>query len=257
LDLDDIRQKTCILIEGNYKLNDIYFSHRHSGLLFNWEEKLQIENEWNKIKKNKPSLYNGQLFHVESYVLKGSKILLWTCRSNFKEYIGTHKDNSKRLLDQSKAVRPISVGTVIITSDNKFVIGLRSDTYDYEGFYTLIAGFMDPTKDIINSRPDPFHALKRELMEEIGILENNVNSIRCVGLAGRKQPYLAFVSTLNIPFTEFNDIIPQEKEFKKLEGLELTRREIKNFLSANYSRMTPHAIENILIYYSSELSNHV
>jgi len=36
------------------------------------------------------------------------------------------------------------------------------------GYYTLVAGYMDPDKDILDFKPDP---IKRELKEETGIEE--------------------------------------------------------------------------------------
>lgn len=251
-----MRQNICILTEGNFKLEDIYFSYKSTDVSFSSEEKLCIENKWNTYKRNKPFLFNGQLFHIENYKFDNSRIMLWTCKSSFKKYTGTNSDNFRRLFGQDKIIRPISVGTMIITSDNKWIVGIRSNTYDYQGYYTLIAGFMDPTRDIINSKPDPFHALKREIMEESGIHSRNIDSIMCIGLVGQKQPYLAFVSTLNIPFAEFKDTIPQEKEFKRLEKVELTRKKIEKFLSNNYNAMTPHALANLLLYHSSKLSNY-
>ena len=51
-----------------------------------------------------------------------------------------------------KYLTPVSVGTLIITSDNKWIIVKRLKIHNYEGF-TFIAGDMDPSKDIINTKP--------------------------------------------------------------------------------------------------------
>ena len=39
------------------------------------------------------------------------------------------------------------------------------------GYYTLVAGYMDPDKDILHFKPDPLAAIKRKLKEETGIEE--------------------------------------------------------------------------------------
>jgi hypothetical protein len=38
-------------------------------------------------------------------------------------------------------------------------------------YYTLVAGYMDPDKDILDFKPDPLVAIKRKLKEETGIEE--------------------------------------------------------------------------------------
>ena len=39
------------------------------------------------------------------------------------------------------------------------------------GYYTLVAGYMDPDKDILDFKPGPLVDIKRELKEETGIEE--------------------------------------------------------------------------------------
>ncbi|MDP9288979.1 MAG: hypothetical protein M3P08_12385 [Thermoproteota archaeon] len=50
---------------------------------------------------------------------------------------------------------------MIITTDNKWIIGRRLETHDYQGYYTLVAGYMDPDKDILDFKPDPLIATER------------------------------------------------------------------------------------------------
>jgi hypothetical protein len=84
-------------------------------------------------------------------------------KSTFKEYIGSHTDDFRRLFGQNKLIRSIVVGTMIITSDNKWIVGRRLNTFEYEGCYALKAGCMDPTKDMFDSKPDSFFAIKGQL----------------------------------------------------------------------------------------------
>jgi hypothetical protein len=77
------------------------------------------------------------------------------CISSFKEYVGTCSNEFKRLFGQDNIVRPLSVGTMIITTENKWIIGRRLETHNYQGYYTLVAGYMDPIKiySILNPTP--------------------------------------------------------------------------------------------------------
>lgn len=119
--------------------------------------------------------------------------------SSFKEWIGTKGNKSKERFSQNKVIRPLLVGSMIVTSDNKWIIGRRQETYDFEGQYTLLAGYMDPDKDIVNSKPDRFFAMKREIEEETGIDKNqDISKLICLGADGIDQPYLAFRTQLRM-----------------------------------------------------------
>lgn len=132
---------------------------------------------------------------------------------------------------------------MIITTDNKWIIGRRLETHDYQVSYTLVAGYMDSDKDVIDFKPDPLFAIKRELREETGIEETCLAEITCIGLDGDDQPYLAFATKLTIPFRKFTKEAAKVKELKKMEEFNLTQKGIENFLTSIYERMTPHALQ--------------
>ena len=253
MDLDIIRRQAQIIIEGRFESKDIFCLYDYTGLSFTTREKSCIERRWNEVTKYNPHLFNGHIFHIHHHKIYDSKMVFHMFKSNFKEYVGTNSDEFKRLFGEKKVVRPISVGTMVITSDNKWIIGRRSNTYEYNGSYALIAGSMDPTYDIINSKPDPFSAIKREMKEEGAIQDDDIDSIRCLGLDGVNQPYLAFSSMLTIPFDEFSNRVSEKSDLVKLKGLKLTKEAIENFVSHNFRETTPHALANILMYYFTEL----
>ena len=157
MNLDEIRQTTQIIIDGKFKEHDIISLYTPTNIVFSEEERLCIEKEWSEALKNKPFLFDGKLFHLYKQKFDNSKIILYMNNSSFKEFIGTNSDVFNKSFDKNKIVRPISAGTMIITSDNKWIIGRRkSKTYDFQGDYMLVAGYLDPERDTINSRPGPF-----------------------------------------------------------------------------------------------------
>ena len=164
MDFDRIRrEKTRIIIENKFEPADIICSYVPVKTSFDIRERSCIENEWIEASKSKQFLFDGQLFHVKNQEVWNSKIKFSMYKSSFKEYLGTNNSKFKRLFNSSNVIRPISVGTMIITSDNKWIIGKRLGTKNYKGYYSLIAGYMDPSKDLINSKPDPFFAINREI----------------------------------------------------------------------------------------------
>ena len=183
-DLDKMKhKKTQIVSEDRFKAQNIGCRYIPTRILFNQQEKYVLKMSGTKhIKISR--LFDGKLFHIQNLKLQDSKIIFSMCVSSFKEYVGTCSNEFKRLFGQDNIVRPLSVGTMIITTDNKWIIGRRLETHDYQGSYTLVAGYMDPDKDVIDFKPDPLFAMKRELKEETGIEETCLSDITCLGLDG-------------------------------------------------------------------------
>ena len=59
-------------------------------------------------------------FHIQNQKLQDSKTIFSMCLSSFKEYVGTFSNEFKRLFGQDNIVGHLSVGTMIITTDNKW-----------------------------------------------------------------------------------------------------------------------------------------
>jgi 8-oxo-dGTP pyrophosphatase MutT (NUDIX family) len=249
MDLDEIIQLTQIKAEGEVKAQDITCKYANGYVSFNNEERKYIENEWNNLVKLKPFVFDGNIIHVTSIQIQNLNIVFQICNSTFKDFIGTNNDEFKKIFGENNVIRPLSVGTMILTSDKKWVIGRRSKTHDYEMSYTLVAGYMDPEKDIFASKPDPFFAIRREIIEETGMHSHDINNISCLGLDGENQPYLAFLTKLTISAESFKAMVPGEMEFTEFEFYDLEGKVIKNFLLAHQKETTPHALANMLMFY--------
>jgi 8-oxo-dGTP pyrophosphatase MutT (NUDIX family) len=251
MDLDKLRhERTQIITEGILQPENIDCLYSPTSIRFQDEEKLIIEREWKKEAKKKPTIFDGKLFHVKRQEFVLHRLVFDTCISSFKEWIGTKSNEFKELFGQNRIIfiKPLSVGTMLVTADNKWIIGRRLKTYDFEGQYTLLAGYMDPDKDIVNSKPDPFFAIKREIEEETGINKDcDIGNITCLGLDGTDQPYLAFSTQLKMSYNELISNIPKEKEFKKFEAYQHERQSIENFIISNYKELTPHTLANMLM----------
>ena len=149
MDLDKIKsEKIQIVSESKLPLEDIDCLYSHIRIRFTDNERSYIKREWENEIKRKPATFDGKLFHVRRQDLTQSGIIFDTCLSSFKEWIGTKSKGFNKLFGQDKVIKPLSVGSMIVTSDNKWIIGRRINTYDLEGQYALPGGYVDPDKDI-------------------------------------------------------------------------------------------------------------
>jgi 8-oxo-dGTP pyrophosphatase MutT (NUDIX family) len=243
-----MEERTRILAEGKLQPENIECYYSPNRIRFQENEKAFIEREWNNEVRRKPILFNGKLFHVKSQDLFQSKLILYICKSSFKEWLGTKSNVFREIFGQNRIIKPLSVGSMIVTYDHKWVIGKRLKTYGFEGLYAVVGGYMDPDKDIINSKPDPFFAIKREIEEETGInKKRDIDYVICLGLNEIDQPYLAFNTQLNISYKQLISNIPEEKELGKLEAYDYEKQAVGSFISSNYKVLTPHTLANMLM----------
>lgn len=244
------RNKTKILVQCKLRPENINCFYSLDRIQFSDSERSFIDKVWNIEVNEKPAIFDGKLFHVNKQEFLQSRLTIHTTLSSFKEWVGTKSMKSNTEFALIQLVRPLSVGSMIVTSDNKWIIGRRHDTYDFEGWYTLPAGYMDPDKDVGGSKPNPFSAIKREIQEETGINQNqDIDCVTCLGTDGIDQPYLAFLTRLRVSHKELISDTPVDKEFKKLEAYPYEKRSIREFIMANYEKLTPHTLANMLMSY--------
>jgi hypothetical protein len=169
MELDKLRkERTHILTENKLQSENIDCLYSPITIAFQDSERSYIEKEWDSEVKRKPIIFDGKLVHVKRHDFRQSKLVFDTCMSNFKEWIGTKSNEFEKIFGRNRVIKPLSVGSMIVTADNKWIIGRRSKTYDFERQYTLLGGYIDPEKDIVNSKPNPFHAIRREIKKKQG-----------------------------------------------------------------------------------------
>jgi 8-oxo-dGTP pyrophosphatase MutT (NUDIX family) len=249
MDMTNTENVSQIIIQKRLRKDQIHSRQVTSNFIFSNKEYQFIKDKWISLKKTKPFVFNGNIFHVLNYKFANNSLYLSLSLSNFMEYVGTNNDEFKRLFGEDKIIRPISVGTMLITRDKQWIIGKRIRTFDYEGKYNVVAGYLDPTKDVINTKPDPFFAMQRELKEETGIHLKNIDSMICLGLVDKNQPYLSFLTMLTTTSQQLEKKYILDKEFLELENHHLSKNYLEQFILHKHKDITMHGLASLIIYY--------
>ncbi|MGI0043578.1 MAG: hypothetical protein ACRD47_07690, partial [Nitrososphaeraceae archaeon] len=128
-------ERTQIIAEGTLQLENINLLYSPIRIPFTKDERSIINTIWDKEITKKPSIFDGKLFHIKEQEFRLPHLIFNTSMSSFKEWIGTKNNKFKKLFGQNKTIKPLSVGSMIITDDNKWIIGRRVKTYDFENQY--------------------------------------------------------------------------------------------------------------------------
>jgi 8-oxo-dGTP pyrophosphatase MutT (NUDIX family) len=161
------------------------------------------------------------------------------------EYVGTNDTEYIKRFGGTRAVNPLSCGTVLKTSDRGLICGCRGGLGSTNK-YGLPAGYVNPDSDRDHNVVDPFFTMERELEEEIGIRRSEIQGMRCVGLLGGDGTHLVFLTEVVSTSKDLKDKLPRGSEFEKLESIEV--ESVTEFLELNHDRILPHSLGALVLY---------
>src|SRR2546430_14630774 len=212
-----------------------------------WEQKLAIAR-----KQNIP-LFDAPLFRfVEVEVKDDGTLHLVLGDTGYKEYVTTRVPEFAQRRKREGLGNALSVCSVVETSDGYILLDKRQGVDVYVGRYHVIGGFFERDRDSsISQQPDPFGAIRREILEETGILQSDIREQFCLGvLYDTATPHeeMCFLTCLTIPLVEVHNRIPEEDEIKQLEMLKVTEVELREFLVKNHGNPSATGEPNLLMY---------
>jgi predicted NUDIX family phosphoesterase len=227
--------------------------------MFSKGDQAIIDREWKiairRSKKIGAPLYNGDLYRLRSWRCSNKKLHIELSDTNYKEYVGTRSRRYLKTHSIKDVANPLAVCACVITSDDKIIIGRRKKVDVYENRLHVIGGFVDAKKDSVERIPKIFHAIKREIVEEIGIDAKELNVIRCLGLVYDKivpHPEMTFLVTLNLPSSEVQSKHPTDIEMGQVEFVKNTLKSLQNFVLYNHESLTPNGEANLLLYIATK-----
>ncbi|MBA3723867.1 MAG: NUDIX domain-containing protein [Candidatus Levybacteria bacterium] len=192
----DVKQDK-LLISGQFATGDV--TVHTTGQEFQPTDTLQakIDKDWapNAAK----GAFPGPLVRLDSFGLdQDGKLNLTFGTTNFKDYVGSRDFPSLAENGYDGIANPISTSAVVLTSDGKLLVGVKQ-MGDTIGAIDGIGGYLHPERDINpeTGEIDPFFAAAREIREETGIKEDELQDGTLLGLsyeiAGLCHPVLSFL----------------------------------------------------------------
>lgn len=152
-----------------HKLNVFYYSHKNALPIIkkvqdNYYKSIDdnqvnyIDNFWKKIKSINPNAFNGNLAKVEN--IDSNEIFVSFV--DYKAFIATSKfdfyGNNSNII-----ANPLTVTPIIITKDNKLIVGYRKNTKNLQ----FPGGMLDFFKDGNEKQLYIEKCAKREISEEL------------------------------------------------------------------------------------------
>lgn len=175
--------------------------------------------------------------------------------TGYKEYVTTRSPAFCAGRSRAELGNALSVCSVVETSDGLILLDKRQGVDVYEGRYHVIGGFFERGRDSTGSaqdaQPDPFGAMRREIREETGILDEDIVAQYCLGLIydiATPHAELCFLTTLRIPLEIVRQRVPQDNEIKQLEALPATAGNLSAFIVTYHGNISATGEPNLLLY---------
>ena len=207
-----------------------------------WEEKQK------RMVKREGLLFSGDLCRLVRYEICEDGLHLYLGRTQFKELLGTNLSHSiiHKVLGEEYMSNGLGVRAAIRTADEKLIIGQRSEkVVEAAGFYHLCGGYMEPSKHVRESLPDPYVAMESFMKEELGIPKSAVRHLVCLGLVISTEtlkPELMFEAETDLTFRRV--LLSMAKATRdmahsELFGIIAVRASLRGFLAANRRKIAP------------------
>jgi NUDIX domain len=153
----------------------------------------KIESAWSAAMRRKDvKLFDGKMSRLESWRVDGGVLELILGETSYKQFWGTNLMNA-HLADEfgpACLANALGISAVVQSSDGFLVFGRRSGNVSFHAHRIhCFGGTVD------DGRTDVFAEILRELEEEVSLRREDLQQIRCVGLAEDReirQPELMF-----------------------------------------------------------------
>ncbi len=209
-----------------------------------WRERQKFATE------NNIRFYDGALYRLNHLYLDGKNVKLELGNCSYRDYVVTRTRNISDSNDQPVFADPLAICSAVITSDDKILIGKRVGVDGSIDKLHVVGGFVERTMDDNNHNPSPFHAISREINEEVGV-DIPVDDILCLGIVYVEtlpHPEMCFYARTERSYEHISKLTPRDLEVENWDYIEDNPDSLAVFIDDNYDNIASPGIATLLFY---------
>jgi 8-oxo-dGTP pyrophosphatase MutT (NUDIX family) len=249
-----------IIARGLYRQEQVIVDYRpEQRMVATLETREWMEQQWQRslaeAKERGTRLFDAPLFRfVEATAGGDGTLRLVVGDTGYKEYVTTRIATYAEGRTREELGDPLAVCSVIETSDGYILLDKRQGVDVYVGRYHVIGGFFERDRDTAqgDATPDPFAAVRREILEETGVLDTDISEQYCLGVVyDLHTPHaeLCFLTRLHIPLDEIKQHrTPLDHEIRQLRELKISEDSLSEFIVNNHGNISATGEPNLLFY---------
>ncbi len=220
-----------IITDRTFDQNTFKVKHVESRIELSPEQQSLINESWqtflHEAQKKGSTPWDGTYYRLESLDSVSNQLELSTIKYSAIKGLTHNQDLS--LIPLESRPNHISTASLIKTKDNLFVFGVRNSNTMSSYSIDLFGGSLQPDELEVNSTKDIFDTQLKENKEELGISQNEIESMKGIGviLSSKYNVIFVFYTQLSITkeellaiFRNNNDDEMVDLEFIQEENLE-------------------------------------
>jgi hypothetical protein len=227
--------KAQILSNKPFNENTYTVVHTQSSLNLNDNERDIVTTNWQKLldqaKTKGVQQWDGTFYRMENIqdLISGSKELKFSTMK-YSEVRALKDDPT---LSKKFRANNISTSSLIKTSDNYFIFGVRNINSMSKSKVDLIGGGLQESELVVNTFSDVFKNEFKEIKEETGLTEKDILSMQGIGIlqSGRSNVLFVFFTKLKKSKDEVEKIFSKNND-DEMDGLEFIEESLlKKYLN--------------------------
>ena len=230
-----------ILFSQIYDEKHIKISYKNESIYRSPDASRYIKKRWEESIKQNASMFSGDLVSVKRNNSNSKNIDIDTFHTTYDDFFVSKKDEFHTRFPNEIPSAVLSVGCIIITSDDCLILGTRANHLALEsGKITVVSGMVDSRDIIQNEQIDLFGCIRREIQEETGIKKEEIGSLSCMGLVDNfkhNNVYIPFFGCASIPFNQITE--------RRNDGEILDFIKIKNSKTAIQGKLQSTSLSDI------------
>ncbi|TXT54917.1 MAG: hypothetical protein BAJATHORv1_50170 [Candidatus Thorarchaeota archaeon] len=198
-----------VLVEGIWKRNQVEVKVIQSSWAPTQKQLDFVENEW---KQRPGGVYNGPLWRFERVVKQDERVSIEVSKCSYKWHFILRQQHYQAA---NMYPNPTSVTSLIVTTDQKIVLGVRKGSDQGGMLHTVGGGFVDPKLVAVENQHNQWKAVPeclfetsaREIAEETSLTEGEDYSkedFRMLGIVwgGNHDTSCVMYAPVNVSSTE-------------------------------------------------------
>lgn len=244
---------------GRFEADSVVQRYRDEPGVYSPEIQAQIARTWEAecavAEADGIELYNGRLAQLISAQVAEAGLILTLGPTCYRDFVGTNMRRAAQTTTVGLDARadPLGVSAVVVTQDGRLSLGRRSARVACHAGYLHPFGGMVEEADRSKHGFDVFHAIVRELEEELDISRQTIATIAVIALirdVSLMQPELVFEVNVRCTREQLQarfDAAPGKNEHTGLEFVADEPEAIVPFLD-NSTPVSPIAQGALLLY---------
>lgn len=217
--------------ENNLTLDDIYLSFTDkSNLVLTKELEDSIEDSWREdleiAKVQNRDLWDGTTFRINKLKISEKKVDIEISTMSFKQITGLRKIMRVGDIAEASIPKHISCGGIIKTTDDFYIIGVRSGKTMSTSTIDLIGGGASKDEFKLENSKDLLNIAIEEMEQETGIDKTKIEASRLLGLILSPTATYIFIFQVDLSISRDDaDRIFKENHDNEMSNLLFLKKE--------------------------------